>query len=57
MEVKKSANKKGAHLAREGRGGGGREPECGKEEIWIYMNPSVERGDGDTDRDTGEKKI
>jgi hypothetical protein len=31
MEVKKSANKKGAHLAREGRGGGWREPECGKE--------------------------
>ncbi len=56
VEAKKSANRKGVHLARERRGGEGREPGCGKEEIRIYMNPSVERGDGDTDRDTGDKK-
>ncbi len=34
-----------------------RRQEQHREEIRIYMDPPVERGDGDTDRDTGEKKI
>jgi hypothetical protein len=27
------------------------------EEIWVYMDPPIERADGDTDKESGEKKI
>jgi hypothetical protein len=27
------------------------------EEIRVYMDPPIERADGDTDKDSGEKKI
>ncbi len=34
-----------------------RRQEQPREEIRVYMDPPVERADGDTDKDTGEKKI
>jgi hypothetical protein len=34
-----------------------RRQEQPREEIRVYMDPPIERADGDTDKDSGEKKI
>ncbi len=34
-----------------------RRQEKPREEIQVYMDPPIERADGDTDKDSGEKKI